>query len=40
MGGAQAQPGHLAELDVRLLRDIGLSPAEAMREALLPFWKP
>jgi uncharacterized protein YjiS (DUF1127 family) len=31
---------HLAELDVRLLRDIGLSPAEAMREALLPFWKP
>jgi uncharacterized protein YjiS (DUF1127 family) len=30
----------LAELDERLLRDIGLSPSEAMAESVLPFWKP
>lgn len=29
----------LAQLDDRLLRDVGLSPAEAMREAAAPFWK-
>jgi uncharacterized protein YjiS (DUF1127 family) len=26
-------------LDERLLRDIGLSPGEARREAAMPFWK-
>jgi uncharacterized protein YjiS (DUF1127 family) len=30
----------LAELDERMLRDIGLSPSEAMEESVLPFWKP
>lgn len=29
----------LAQLDDRLLRDIGLSPAEARREAAMPFWR-
>jgi uncharacterized protein YjiS (DUF1127 family) len=28
----------LRELDPRLLRDIGLTPAEADREAYRPFW--
>ena len=31
---------HLAQLDERLLRDIGLTPGEAMEEAAAPFWKP
>ncbi len=26
-------------LDQRLLRDIGLTPGEARREAAMPFWK-
>lgn len=26
-------------LDERLLRDIGLTPGEARREATMPFWK-
>ena len=30
---------HLAELDERLLRDIGLSRYDAMREAAKPFWR-
>ena len=30
---------HLAELDDRLLRDIGLSRYDAMREAAKPFWR-
>lgn len=30
----------LAELDERLLRDIGLSPSEASAESAMPFWKP
>lgn len=30
----------LAELDARLLRDIGVSGDEARREAVMPFWKP
>jgi len=28
----------LAELDAHRLRDIGISPEEARREALRPFW--
>jgi uncharacterized protein YjiS (DUF1127 family) len=31
---------HLLEMDARLLEDIGLSRAEARREAAKPFWKP
>ena len=30
----------LAELDERLLRDIGLMPSEAIAESAMPFWKP
>lgn len=30
----------LAELDGRLLRDIGLSPSEAIAECAMPFWRP
>jgi uncharacterized protein YjiS (DUF1127 family) len=30
----------LAELDERLMRDIGLSRSEAMNESVIPFWKP
>ena len=29
----------LAQLDARLLRDIGLTPSEASGEAAVPFWK-
>ncbi len=32
------QRRHLGELDDRLLKDIGLSKAEAYRETLKPFW--
>ena len=28
----------LLELDERLLHDVGVTPAEAMREAAKPFW--
>ncbi len=31
--------GSLAELDDRLLRDIGVSRAEALRESGKPFWR-
>ncbi len=30
---------HLAALDDRLLRDMGISRAEAAREAAVPFWR-
>ena len=30
---------HLLELDERLLRDIGLSRYDALKEAAKPFWK-
>lgn len=30
----------LAQLDERLLRDIGLSSSEAFAESAMPFWKP
>ena len=30
----------LSELDSRMLRDIGLSPFEAAREARKPWWQP
>ena len=30
----------LAQLDERLLRDIGLTPSEATAESTMPFWKP
>lgn len=33
------QRQHLAELDVRLLKDVGITPAAAAREAKKPFWK-
>lgn len=29
----------LAQLDMRLLRDIGLTPRDAIAEAAIPFWK-
>lgn len=34
------QRRHLLELDDRLLKDIGLSRADAWREWRKPFWKP
>lgn len=33
------QRRHLATLDDRLLRDIGISRADAAREAAVPFWR-
>lgn len=30
----------LGELNDRLLRDIGLTPSEAIAESTMPFWKP
>ncbi len=33
------QRQHLAGLDARLLRDIGVSPADARAERAKPFWK-
>jgi uncharacterized protein YjiS (DUF1127 family) len=32
--------GDLAEIDEHLLRDIGKTKAEALREAAKPFWEP
>jgi uncharacterized protein YjiS (DUF1127 family) len=34
-----AQRHHLAELDERMLRDVGLTPAEAARECAKPWWR-
>jgi uncharacterized protein YjiS (DUF1127 family) len=31
--------GHLARLDARMLRDIGVTPSEAARECEKPFWR-
>ncbi len=33
------QRQHLAELDAHLLRDIGVTHSEALREAGKPFWR-
>ncbi len=33
------QRRHVAALDDRLLRDMGISRAEAAREAAVPFWR-
>jgi uncharacterized protein YjiS (DUF1127 family) len=33
------QRQHLAQLDQRLLKDIGIAPQAAQREANKPFWK-
>ncbi len=33
------QRRHLAALDDRMLRDIGISRADAAREAAIPFWR-
>ncbi len=35
----RAQRRQLARLDPRLLKDIGVSRTEALREARKPFWK-
>ena len=35
----RAQRAHLATLDARLLRDIGLSAQDALAEARQPFWR-
>jgi uncharacterized protein YjiS (DUF1127 family) len=34
------QRAQLAALDVRLRRDLGLSPADVARESEKPFWRP
>jgi uncharacterized protein YjiS (DUF1127 family) len=34
-----AQRRHLAELDERMLKDVGLTPAEAARESAKPWWR-
>lgn len=35
-----AQRAHLVALDDHLLKDLGLSRGEAVREAAKPFWRP
>ncbi len=35
-----AQRAHLASLDDHRLKDLGISRAEAVREAAKPFWRP
>jgi uncharacterized protein YjiS (DUF1127 family) len=37
--GRARQRAHLAALDDRLLRDIGLTRADVERELLKPFWR-
>ncbi len=37
--GRAAGRAHLARLDERQLRDIGLSRADVEREAAIPFWR-
>jgi uncharacterized protein YjiS (DUF1127 family) len=39
-GERARQRRHLAELDDRLLRDIGVSRVEVEAEVSLPFWRP
>lgn len=34
-----AQRRHLAELDERMLRDAGITPAQAARECAKPWWR-
>ncbi len=34
-----AQRRHLAELDERMLKDVGLTPSEAARECAKPWWR-
>lgn len=34
-----AQRRHLAVLDARMLKDVGLTPAEAARESAKPWWR-
>jgi uncharacterized protein YjiS (DUF1127 family) len=34
-----AQRRHLAELDERMLKDVGITPAEAARESARPWWR-
>ncbi len=34
------QRRHLAELDERMLKDVGITPAEAARESAKPWWRP
>ena len=33
------QRAHLGALDERMLRDMGISRADAVREAAIPFWR-
>lgn len=34
-----AQRRHLAELDERMLKDVGLTPSDAVRECAKPWWR-
>jgi len=34
------QRRHLAELDERMLKDVGLTPDQAARESAKPWWQP
>ncbi|MCP5151953.1 MAG: DUF1127 domain-containing protein [Ectothiorhodospiraceae bacterium] len=38
-GARLAEREHLVGLDRRLLRDVGLTRADAVREASKPFWR-
>lgn len=35
-----AQRAHLAELDERMLKDVGVTPAQAAQESAKPWWRP
>ncbi len=35
-----AQRRHLAELDERMLRDVGITPSQAAEECAKPWWRP